>query len=78
MKTVKDLGPLWHLLGGAAITAAVVVIGVPWFIALLGVSLAGWAREVWQHDLRLTLWQWIEAVSWGIGSAVALGLLGLA
>ena len=68
---MRDLGPLWHALGGAAITSAAVLVGIPGFIPLVVVGLGGWLREVLQHDLRLTGWQWLEALAWGSGAAGA-------
>jgi len=70
-----DLGPLWHALGGAAITAAVALAGIPGLLVVLLVG--GWLREVLQHDPWLTPWQWIEALAWSVGGAVAWALVGL-
>ena len=60
-----------HALGGAAITTAGVLVGVPGWLCLVTVSLGGWLREVVQHDLRLSLHQWLEAGAWAVGSAIS-------
>lgn len=67
-RAVKDIGPLWHALGGASIAAAATVIGIPAWLSLPVVALGGWLREVVQHDFRLSAWQWLEAAAWAIGA----------
>jgi hypothetical protein len=71
MKLPGWTGTVLHALGGAVITGAAVLIGIPGWLPVLLVGVAGWLREVWQHDLRLTLHQWIEALAWGVGSALS-------
>lgn len=72
---MKDLGWLWHALGGAAITAAGVIIGIPGWVLFLSLAFFGWAREVIQHDLTLTRHQWTEALAWPFGSYGMLVIL---
>lgn len=69
MKLPSWSGSVLHAIGGAAITAAGLLVGVPGMICLITISWCGWLREVIQHDLKLTLHQWIEALAWGVGSA---------
>ncbi len=71
MRLPKWSGVPLHALAGAAITAGAVYIGIPGWLPLVVVGVAGWAREVWQHDLRLTLHQWLEALAWSLGSAIS-------
>lgn len=40
------------------------------FVLALAVGLLGYFREVWQHDLDLTLHQLVEGLSWVTGSLV--------
>lgn len=56
----RDLGWLWHVLGGLALAAAATFAGLLWWVTLVGVTIGGVVREVMQHDLRLTRRQWIE------------------
>jgi len=70
-----DLDALWHALGGAAVTAAIALAGIPGLLLVLLVG--GWLREVLQHDPRLSPWQWVEALAWSVGGAVAWALVGV-
>jgi len=71
MALPKWAGVPLHALGGAAITAAGVLLGIPGWLVLLVVSLGGWLREVVQHDLRLTPHQALEAAAWAMGGAIS-------
>jgi hypothetical protein len=81
---VRDLGALWHLLGGAAVMS-VLCVSVhfacwPWWVSLPMVpllGLGGYARERYQHDWEpLNAHRWIEALAWPAGAAaVGLGQL---
>lgn len=80
MALPKWSGSVLHALGGAAITAVAVLIGVPGWIPLVLVSAGGWVREKLQHlpwNDPLTFHQWIEAAAWAAGSALAWLLVGL-
>ena len=71
----RDLGVLWHGLGGAVIGAFAALFG---WIAAAGATLAlagaGYAREAIQHDLCLSGRQWLEAIAWPLGGALGAGL----
>jgi len=71
----RDLGALWHALGGLGIGALAGLFG---WIAAAGVVVAlavgGWAREAIQHDPALTGHQWLEALAWPIGGALGAAL----
>jgi len=70
----RDYGPIFHGLGGAAIAVCATLVGIPGWLILVSITLGGWLREVAQHDLRLTIRQWIEALSWLAGSSLVLVL----
>lgn len=64
------MGAILHALVGALIMASAVFGGA---FGLLGaIVLYGIGREMTQHDFSLTLHQWVEALAWGAGAAVAL------
>jgi hypothetical protein len=76
------LNPLLHALGGAVATG-LILVGFHWsgleHAALLAALLSmpvlavfGWLRETMQHDLRLSAWQWLEALAWPLGSLAAV------
>ena len=73
-----DWDYLWHLLGGAGITAPFIYTVVawgwpPWILipVALTVTILGIAREGQQHDWEpLTAHQWLEGALWGSGSVV--------
>ena len=71
----RDLGALWHALGGLAIGALAGLFG--WIAAagvLVALAAGGWLREAIQHDPALTGHQWLEAMSWPIGGALGAAL----
>lgn len=43
--------------------------------ALVLLTIFGWTREIWQHDLRLSNWQLLEAGAWPLGGLLVLPLL---
>lgn len=61
---------LLHAAGGAAITALGLWVGLPGALLLVVTTIFGVAREISQHDIRLTLHQWAEGLAWGLGSAL--------
>jgi len=68
------LDPLLHALGGAAIVAGAILIGIPAALALGVVSIGGWFREKLQHPPfsdPLSARQWVEALAWATGGLVA-------
>jgi hypothetical protein len=72
---VRDLGALWHALGGAAIAICALLIGIPVWLVVATLALGGWLREVVQHDLPLSRWQWIEAACWPLGALSGIGFM---
>jgi hypothetical protein len=78
MKKERDLGWLWHFLGGAAIALAPlgIMLGMGgdtrWVWSAVPVSLGlGTLREWLQHRDDVPVWtghRWSEALAWGIGS----------
>jgi hypothetical protein len=81
---LKDLGWLWHGLGGFGITAA--IVGLMWlasgpcwvpFLMPALLLLGGYVRERWQHAWEpLNAHRWIEALAWPAGGVTA-ALVGL-
>ena len=77
MKLPGWTGTPLHALGGGIITATALLVGIPWFVPILVLILGGWIREVLQHDLTLTLHQWIEALAWPVGGVLVVVVLSL-
>ena len=73
MKLPGWTGALIHALVAGATTTVVALLSDPVWAAILVPVFAfgGWLREVAQHDLWLSLHQWIEAIAWPLGSALA-------
>jgi hypothetical protein len=65
-----DWDYLWHVLGGAAITVALIALGLKPAAVVYCVAIGGVAREMLQHGGRLTLHRWIEGLGWGVGALV--------
>jgi hypothetical protein len=64
---------LFHLVGGAAIAAFLIVCGIPETWAISALFWFGLLREMYQHAWHLpkTMHVWFEAVAWPIGALVA-------
>ena len=71
MKLPRWSGSILHALGGLVIGGAAVALGIPGLLSVVTLALFGWTREVVQHDLSLSLHQWVEAASWPAGAALA-------
>ena len=68
------MGVLWHALAGLGVGVVMTALAMPGWALVLSLGVFGWAREAWQHDLTLTVHQWVEAVGWPVGGAVGYAL----
>ena len=65
----RDLGVLWHLLAGVVLGGLAALV-TPFWLAPIALALFGVLREMLQHDISLTLHQWVEGLAWPTGGLV--------
>ena len=75
MVVKRDLGALIHALVGFGLAIAWTLLGAPGYIVVAALASVGYMREWWQHDLRLTVHQHIEAAAWAVGGVLGFGLV---